>query len=233
MPTRDELEYFVEPQVRQFCGAIYFTRSLEEAEGNVIANGSFGLVETGSKKLLVTCFHVWDRFQKSRRENPEIMMCLMLERGPALVFAPEKPVGENPELDLATFEMDPAWVTNTGRKFYPLKENPPRRVKVGDVVFFIGFPGNRRRVTEEGLGFGRVPFGVKVCSVDGWHIHSEISKLKMKAEEFGGISGCPAFLVRPQKPIQMVGFATSVVLGEYLCFTHVRCLNADGTISEK
>jgi len=233
MPTRVELEYFVEPQVRKFCGVIYFTRSLEEAEGNVIANGSFGLVDTGSRKLLVTCFHVWDEFQKARHENPRIKMCLMLDKGPALVFAPGKPVGEDPEIDLATFEMDPVCVASANREFYPLKENPPRKVSEGDVLLFIGFPGNLRRVTKEGLGFGRVPFGVKVCSVDRWHIHSEISKLKMKPDEFGGISGCPAFVVRPRKPIQMVGFVTSVVLGEYLCFTHAKCLNADGTITEK
>ena len=69
--TRRELEFVVEPQVRQYCGVIYFTRSLERAQGNVTANASFGLVDTGSKKLLVTCHHVWAEFQKARIESPD------------------------------------------------------------------------------------------------------------------------------------------------------------------
>jgi hypothetical protein len=233
MPTRTELEFVIEPQVRKFCGPIYFTRSLDEAEGNVTANGSFGLVDTGTKKLLVTCYHVWDEFQKERLERPELKMCLCLDQGPAALFESPEPLGEDPEFDLATFDMQPLLAACGSRKFYQLNQNPPGRVREGDAVFFIGFPGNLRRVIGGELRFGRVPFGVKVCSVDGWHIQSEISKLKMKPDEFGGISGCPAFVVRPGKPIQLVGFATSVVLAEYLCFTHATCLNQDGTITKK
>src|SRR6266852_1816998 len=65
--TRNELEFLIEPQVRQFCGPIFFTLSLKSALGNVTNNGSFGLVDTGSKKLLVTCHHVWKEFQERRR----------------------------------------------------------------------------------------------------------------------------------------------------------------------
>jgi hypothetical protein len=42
---KDDMEYVIEPQVRKFCGPLFFTTSPE----NVLAitnNGSFGLVDT-------------------------------------------------------------------------------------------------------------------------------------------------------------------------------------------
>lgn len=229
--TRRELEFVVEPQVRQFCGAIFFTRSLEKAEGNVIANGSFGLVDTGSKKLLVTCYHVWDEFQKALPENPNLQMCLCLDRGNPVVFSPDKPLGADRDLDIVTFDMEPLLAACGKRKFYPLNQNPARKVAKGDVLVFIGFPGYLRCVVDEALGFGRSPFGVRVCSVDGLRFHSDISNVVTQPDEFRGISGCPCFLVREAKPIQLVGFATSNWT-KYLGFVHARCLNPDGTINK-
>jgi hypothetical protein len=97
--TRTELEYFIEPQVRQFCGPLFFTNPLETAFG-VINNGSFGLFDTGSKKLLVTCYHVWDEFQRARHENPDLKMCVCLDWGPFVVLDIEKPIGEDEKLDI-------------------------------------------------------------------------------------------------------------------------------------
>jgi hypothetical protein len=65
--------------------------------------------------------------------------------------------------------------------------------------------------------------------VDGLRFHLDISKVETPPDQFGGISGCPCFLVREGKPIQLVGFATSIWTN-YLSFTHARCLNSDGTI---
>jgi hypothetical protein len=74
--TKFELAFLIEPMVRQFCGPIFFTHSLEQAEGNITANGSFGLVDTGTKKLLVTCYHVWDEFREAHLKNSDLMMYL-------------------------------------------------------------------------------------------------------------------------------------------------------------
>src|SRR5208283_1577369 len=99
----DDLKLVVEPEVRQFCGPLYFSRSLETASG-VINNGSFGLVDTGSKKMLVTCRHVWNEFRKARRENSEVKMCVCLDSGPFVVLDADEPLGEDEKLDIATFD---------------------------------------------------------------------------------------------------------------------------------
>ena len=227
--TRTELEFRIEPEVRQFCGPIFFTHSLETPLGTVTANGSFGLVDTGIKKLLVTCYHVWDEFQKARLENPDLMMCVCLDWKNPVVFAPNKPLGEDQKLDIATFDMEPLLAACGGRKFFPLNQNPPRKVEKGDALFFIGFPGNLRCVVENKLGVGRAPYAVMCCSVEGLRFCSDISKVVTQSDQLGGISGCPCFLARESRPIQLVGFATSVWT-KYLFFTHARCLNLDGTI---
>jgi len=230
--TAIELEYCIEPEVQQYCGPVFFTLSRQKAEGNVIANGSFGLVDTGSKKVLVTCHHVWKEFQEARLIQENLEMCISLGRGPLVVLPPGSAISEDRKLDIATFDMEPLLGVCGGRKFYPLNLKPPRTVKTGDMVFFIGFQGHHRHIVDGALHFGVTRFGVKVSSVDGWDIYSDISELKMNPEELGGISGCPCFRVRPGKPTELAGFVKAV-LGRYLCFTHANCLKKDGTITKQ
>jgi hypothetical protein len=227
--TREELGFVIEPQVRQFCGPIFFTRSLQTALGNVIANGSFGLVATGSKKLLVTNFHVWDGFHQERLDDPNLQMCISVGQKHPVVFAPDKALSEDRDLDIATFDMEPLLAACGERKFYPLNQNPARQVAKGDVVYFIGFPGHLREVVNGTLGWGRSSYGLRVCSVDRSEFGADVSHLSIPQEQYKGISGCPCFLVRSGRPIQLVGFARGV-WSNYLRFTHACCLNADGTL---
>jgi len=229
----DDLKLVVEPEVRQFCGPLYFTRSLETASG-VINNGSFGLVDTGSKKMLVTCLHVWNEFQKARRQNPELEMCVCLDSGPFVVLGAEKPLGEDEKLDIATFDMEQLLAACGERKFYPLNQKPPRKVERGDVLFVVGFPGHFRHVKDIHLCYGRQAFVMVVadCNDDGLKFVSNITNLNLTADELAGISGSPCFLVRKNFPIQLVGFVTKVAMN-LLHFIHARCLNRDGTINKQ
>lgn len=227
--SRRELEFVIEPQVRKFCGPMFLSRSLETAMGDVTANGSFGLVDTGNKKLLVTCYHVWDEFRKGRDKNSDLQMCICLDQRNPVVFAPEEPLGEDRELDIVTFDMEPLLEACGGRTFYPLNQKPARKVAKGDVLFFIGFPGNLRCVIDGALGFGRSPYALRAHSMDNMRFYSDVSNVIKQSEQFGGISGCPCFVVQEDKPIRLAGFATSK-WKEFLVFTHARCLNHDGTI---
>ena len=56
--TKFFLNMIVEPQVRTFCGPLFFTSSDATPKDNIESSGSFGLVSIGEKKLLVTCWHV-------------------------------------------------------------------------------------------------------------------------------------------------------------------------------
>ena len=238
LSTKEELriylEYMVGPQIRRFCGPIFFTKSLATASGNVVANGSFTLVDTGSKKLLVTCYHVWEEFQKALLEYPNLHMCVSLDLGPPVVLHQNTYIAGDADLDIATFDMETLLAACGGREFFPLHRTRARKVEKGDTLFLVGFPGHLRNVRESdgALGWGRSPFGVSVCSVDGWRFHADASKLQVSPDQFGGVSGCPCCLVRKGRPVHLVGFTTSVVLHKYLGFTHALCLNRDGTLSK-
>lgn len=235
----DEMEYVIEPQVRQLCGPLFFSTSLANVL-DITNNGSFGLVDTGSKRILVTCSHVWEGFQAERQKSPELNMLIWLGGPEAVAFSPAAPIAHDREYDLATFDMQPFLTSCQHRRFYPLHQNPPRKVKIGDAIFFIGFPGSLRgiRGKDNKWMFGRAPFGmvVREVSADGTHFFVDISKLliSQSPDQLGGISGCPCFLVRKGRgQAELVGFATAIIQGTYLRFTHASCLARDGTFIER
>ena len=222
--TKTGLGFVVEPQVRPFCGPLFFTNSLETPLGSITAAGSFGLVDTGTRRLLVTCHHVWDEFQTQHVQNSDLKMCVCLDRGNPIVFDTETLIDADKRLDLATFDMARLLSAYGPERFYPLKQKPAPVVKKGNVLFLIGFPGHLRQVVDGALGVGRTPYCVRTSSVDGLRFQSDVTNLKIKAEDYGGISGCPTFLVRDEdKPVQLVGFTTGTWMN-LLFFTHARCL---------
>lgn len=239
----EELLFVTGPEINPFRGAIFFTRSLELVVGgdSIITNGGFGLVDTGEKKLLVTCQHVWKRFQEERNENPNVRMCVCLDKKSPVVFDKNEPIDQDETLDIATFDISPVLAACGGRKFYPLNQNPAPRLAKGDRLVLLGDQGQFRSLTDEGLAFGVMTYSVQVSSVDGLRFHADISRMDSKyvqqpvrdpkSSRHGGISGSPCFLMRKNQPSRLVGFVTGDWM-DYLCFTHASCLNPNGTIKK-
>src|SRR5581483_4201290 len=70
-PTRKEMTALSEPEARRHYRPIFFMRSLVNASKKTsLRNGSFDLVDTGTKKLLVTCNHVWEGFDDEQFKEP-------------------------------------------------------------------------------------------------------------------------------------------------------------------
>jgi hypothetical protein len=224
-PTKFDMEFLIEQEIRPYCGPIFFARSLESADGNITANGSFGLIDTGQKKILVTCHHVWKDFQNAVDKDPDLNLCVCLDRNPPVILDQGQLIDQDKQLDIATFDIEPLLAACVGRKFYPLNQNSACRLKNGDPLAFVGYPGKFRSATDEGVQFGRMLHGVSVSDVSNLRVAAKISKAH------GGISGTPCFLVRSGKPSLLVGFATEEGFG-ILWFTHAHCLNVDGTINK-
>lgn len=242
-----ELGFVIEPELLPYCGPLFFSRSLTSAFGNVTANGSFGLVDTGQKRLLVTCHHVWDEFQKARDKDSQLRLLVCLGR-PFPVVLDLEPFDQDKSLDIAVFDIAPLLQACAGRKFFSLNHNLPPHVHVGDRLFLFGYPGFLRCATAEGVGFGRMCYAVNVSDVSVSRFVADVSQAKAiyveeqnRGEEdnpHGGISGSPCFLVQDDRPLRLVGFATSEIAfpspesPRLLRFTHARCLNPDGTINK-
>ena len=119
-----EWKFLMEPEIRPYCGPLMFITSLNSAVGTIKANGSFGLVDTGKKQLLVTCYHVWDEFQKLREKNSDLRLAVCLyDVSNPVIFTPDGPIGEDQSLDIATFDMKPLLAACGRQKFYSLNQN--------------------------------------------------------------------------------------------------------------
>ena len=233
--SKDDLIFLVEPAVRKFCGPLFFATSLAIPSGNIVNNASFGLVNTGRKKLLVTCYHVWEEYERLHSIQPELSFGWCLDRSNPISM--RKPsdfiVDADKRCDLVTFDMKsllPICLAG-GLEFYDLHANRPPQLNVGDVIFFIGFPGKGRQVDESSVGFVRQPVGVQASLIGESAFYANTRNLKMRAEDFGGISGCPCFRVAKGKPIRLVGFATGFAgMTNGLQFTYARFIGPDGMI---
>ena len=221
-----------EPEARQHCGPIFFTRSLKRAsKEDIITNGSFGLVDTGTKKLLVTCNHVWEGFDEEHFKDANVKMCVCLDSKNPVYLDEKHLIDHDKQADLATFDMTELLSACGGLKFFNIRSKPPPKVKRGDIIFLIGFPGHGRNAGGDFIAFNRNPFGMIVSSVDGNRFHANVENIPWEVDKYGGISGCPAFLISAGRAneLQLAGFAMGVWMKQ-LMFTHAGQLLPDGTI---
>lgn len=232
----------VEPQVRKFCGPLFFVSSQTTPKGTINGSASFGLVDTGQKKLLVTCWHVlFDErggFKEVRFKNPEFRFGIGFggKNPVSLSYEDlmEKKVDDDRRCDLVTFDVSDALdlVAASNLEFYNLKANRPPKVKMGDVAYFIGFPSKGRIENETSVGHIRQPFGAPISQVNESHFMVNMSNLELDETDYGGISGAPCFVVLEGKPPRLIGFATgySGPLLNMLQFTYARYIGEDGLI---
>ena len=240
IPKIDSIKFLVEPQIRRSCGPLFFTTSLECATGNIVANGSFALVDTGSRKLFVTCNHVWSEFKQKRKANPELNLCACLDEKNPVVLNFGNPISQSDRLDLAVFDMEPYLSACRNRHFYVLKFRDFPKILVGSPIVFTGYPGIYRTESDSGITFGRTPYVVFTADVsettgiaDVSHVMDTNRRLyRQDGQEnpYGGISGCPCYLIRENYLTELVGFVTEEGMN-LLRFTLAKFLKADGSLN--
>ena len=232
------LTMVVEPQVRRFCGPLFFTSSNTIPKGNIQSSGRFGLVSIGEQKLLVTCWHVLEGFKEQHSENAALQFGIGFG-GKHFVSVNldallKMKVDDDRRCDLATFDVSDALdlVVASNLKFFNLNANPPPRVHVGDVLYLIGFPGKGRIVNDTSVGFPRQSIGIQASQIGDFTFIAGVKNLKWDETDYGGISGAPCFIVREGVPIRLVGFATGFAGKQMnmLQFTYARYIGKDGII---
>ena len=228
----------VEPQVRKFCGPLFFTSSSTTPKGNIESSGSFGLVRIGEKKLLVTCWHVLEGFKEKHSKNSALRFGVGLGgKYPVSVNLDDllkMKVDDERRCDLATFDVSDALdlVAASNRDFFDLNVNRPPKVHVGDALYLIGFPGKGRIENESSVGFPRQPIGVQASLIGEFTCIANVMNMKLDETDYGGISGAPCFIVREGLPVRLVGFATGFAPNQMnmLQFTYARYIGKDGMI---
>jgi len=241
MSHTDDIQFLIIPKIKRFSGPLFFTRSLEKAGGNIVNNGSFGLIDTGEKKLLVTCSHVLAGFRTELAEDGAMKLCACLDRKNPVVLSLENLIDEDKGADLATFDMEPMLSVCEGRSFFRIYCEHIFPVKKGDRLVFVGYPGRHRTETDHGIVFGTTPHVMIAQDVNHGLVARTTDMMTMDrhlvAEQhenpYGGTSGSPCFVMKNYTSVELVGFvAGDLKMQQLMHFASARHLNSDGTIKK-
>jgi len=230
----------IEPQVRKHCGPIFFPSSLASPLGTIMGTGTFGLIDTGQLKLLVTAWHVIygeGGFKEAHTKNSKCRFAFGIGDAPTSISSEglmAMQVGEDGKRDLVTFDVsDHSGIFEAmGLEFYNLKANrPPKTINNDDRLYFVGFPAKHRVEKEKSVGHARQFFGVKAI-VGQTGFCANVKRFGLNETDYGGISGAPCYVVNKNCSIRLVGFATDYTgpLNNLLTFTHVRYIMQNGSV---
>lgn len=232
-----EAHEIFEEQLLQFCGPIFIAPSRSAPPSQIIANGTFGLIETPSGRFLVTCFHVYEAYVEAKVAHSDTIMAILLGTGfKARAFEGALIDGDK-DIDLAVFRWDNGYLGE--KAFLPVRQFPIPRVSVGNLVALQGFPGESRKADDFQGRFGACFFGGLVTAVNERKILVENDGTRnlrsvqtgelLPPLDIGGMSGSPAFTFRDGW--KLAGFLREGSTTDGRIFlSHASFLNPDGTL---
>ena len=204
----------IENELLRYCGPIFVTPSPNSYPDNkTIKNGTYALIDTGQKRLLVTCYHVWEYYETQFDVNPETVLALALNEGePCIAFRnpKERRLAFDRELDLAVFEFAPDFCHS--KSWFRMTEHPAPKVEKGECIVTMGFPGICRTVSGTVCNFNGVAMPLVVTDISDRTIAAFSDKenqsvLSDMKDSLAGISGSPAYRLADNGQLQLVGFA--------------------------
>lgn len=250
---REHVAAFVESLTNEmlaFCGPIFITPGFKTYPEQMIDNGTYSLIDTGKKRLLVTCHHVWQAYLDCRKENSDAALAINLIDGDAsIAFAfPERQlIAEDSELDLAVFDFEPNQIrvnktqVNHQKDWFPIRQWPIPKPSDSEYVALMGFPG--KQIKKDGMlcTFSTAVLPLRITHVGHKQIY--IMNAGENVEVFNDIKG-PAYTIS-ENGASLVGFMKSgfkrageetnagddSVFSGSMSLTHACFLQPDGTLA--
>jgi hypothetical protein len=240
----------------RYSGPIFVAPALNSYPKQMIGGGTYALIDTGKRRLLVTCCHVWEEYEKHHDANPEAILAISLGDGNSCVkFNNPKNhrISIDRDLDLVVLEFEPEEIKVSHKKsWFKISDWPIPRIEKGNHIVTLGFPGAWRRTAGVICIFKRVviPFAVTDVSKYGIAAFSDGKNdqvLNDMKNSLGGISGSPAYRLNVNRELCLVGFAKLGVETDdapnrkyqtslnsslpAVFFTHASFLQPDGSLS--
>lgn len=196
----------------QRCTApIWANASLSAPPPTVDHNGTCGLFDTGSRQILLTAWHVIEKFQELKASNPDTVLAVNLGPGCTVALSTPDIIDHDASFDIASVAFPDLHRHGPHEKqYFPVRTWPIPRVALGSAVAFVGFPGQRRTPHESWGSFEPVGGGFVVASASDRTIVLADQSGTMRLEDssgqsdgtvrLGGFSGSPVFLVHPDGP---------------------------------
>jgi len=202
----------------RFCGPVFVAPALKSYPKQMIGNGTYALIDTGEKRLLVTCCHVWDEYEKHHDDNSETVLAVSLGDGDSnIAFKNPKShlVSIDRDLDLVVLEFEPKGIpVSHNKSWFRVSNWPIPRIEKGSHIVTLGFPGDWRRAAGVKCVCRRVAIPFCVTDVSKYSIAAfsdgtNDQVLNDMKDSLGGISGSPAYRLNEKRELCLVGFAKS------------------------
>jgi hypothetical protein len=206
-----------EAKMLTHCTPIFFMPSITSLPTNITANGTVALIDTGSRKILVTCAHVWFEFLKFRQENNGAILSMKFRygRGALTGILDAALIDCDEQLDLAVFATNLPEDILGHKRFFKIDNFPIADPKPRQPISCVGFPGEARRVSETGMNFGYASLGLTVSDVshsqillasnDPRVLRDGVGRLAAPIN-LGGMSGAPAYTRTASAGFNLAGF---------------------------
>jgi hypothetical protein len=206
-----------EAKMLTHCAPVFFMPSVTSLPTNILANGTVALVDTGSRRILVTCAHVWLEFLKFREQNAGAMLSIKFQygRGALTGILDAALIDCDEQLDLAVLATNLPEAILGHKEFFQIQRFPIADPKPRQPISFLGFPGEARRVSETDVSFGYASFGLTVSDVSDSQIllaNNDPRVLRDGAGRLaspinvGGMSGAPAYTRTVSGGFNLAGF---------------------------
>lgn len=165
--------------------------------GNILHNGTVCFVHTGQQQLAITADHVYAQYA-SDLEAGRVFGC---QFGGVLVRPEHMLIERTSDLDIATFSM-PAVALSPGTAFHFAPTWPPSAPRLGEWMFYAGFPGAHRIDRENTLDVGlqtilgpirAIHGSTIVFELDFEQLHWPFHDRQEINRRLGGMSGGPVF----------------------------------------
>jgi len=211
MPPQEECDRSKEllEKMSQHVAMAIFVPPNPAVPKDVMNNGTMSFIELPRGKFLVTNYHVWDTYREERKKLPGLRLAVTGHgfEQPVSVSDAEV-VDEDEGFDLVVLRFEAhQLIESVGKEFYKPKRWPLDTVMEHDDVALVGFPCNRKRPTDEYLGFESLLLALKVESVSDRKMRLRFlnpepsihwfSPRPITEFEWGGISGSMVYRLDP------------------------------------
>lgn len=236
-----------------FCGPIFIAPGLNTYPGQMIDNGTYSLINTGKKQILVTCHHVWQAYLDNKKDNLNAILAINLGDGNATVsfqFPERHLIDSNATLDLAVFDFESSQILvnktliTHQKNWFPIQQWPIPKARDGEYVVLMGFPGRQIEKLGSTCIFKAQHLCFKISHSGYKEIHilnngENIEVFKDVKHWLGGLSGSPAYTVG-RNGTSLVGFvksgsgsaSESSIFSGCLLLTHASFLQPDGRLAQ-
>jgi hypothetical protein len=231
----------IEDRILKHCGPLIFVASLTPPV-EVLRNGTYGLVDTGEKKVMVTCHHVWDYLNEARQIHPKAEIAMNLAPGQTIAISDAKIIDADRDLDIVVVDLKLRDNDFFQKEFFRIPNQPTASIKAGEAIAFAGYPETEFLCSENRGTFRSAFFGLHVTGVSDRSIlllndQNDRSLIGLYGEPLSpiktsGVSGSPAYRLGASG-LELIGLVKGGSSTDGLFqLTKICCLNPDGKIQK-